>query len=251
MSRSRLSVLMIPVLAIVLLSGCATTSAGGEDLEKKVDELTKRVAALEKQLQTLKASGGAPNQAQEAAAQKALGEINQLVAQGKVEEAKAKLAVFQKQYSATRTGRSAQRVASELAVVGKTRPTDWKIEKWFQGQSDIDLASNDTTVVVFWETWCPHCRREVPKLQKMYETYKGQGLQVVGLTKVNKTSTDEGVATFVDENKMTYPVAKEDGTMSQYFGVSGVPAAAVLKDGKVIWRGHPVRITDDMLKAWL
>ena len=28
-------------------------------------------------------------------------------------------------------------------------------------------------------------------------------------------------------------------------------AAAVVKDGKVVWRGHPGKLTDDMFKAWL
>jgi hypothetical protein len=39
--------------------------------------------------------------------------------------------------------------------------------------------------------------------------------------------------------------------MSDYFAVSGIPAAAVIKDGKVVWRGHPGRLTDDMINAWL
>jgi hypothetical protein len=39
--------------------------------------------------------------------------------------------------------------------------------------------------------------------------------------------------------------------MSTYFGVRGIPAAAVVKDGQIVWRGHPARITEDMLKGWL
>jgi hypothetical protein len=29
--------------------------------------------------------------------------------------------------------------------------------------------------------------------------------------------------------------------------VTGIPAAAVVKGGKVIWRGHPAQLTDDVL----
>jgi thiol-disulfide isomerase/thioredoxin len=243
------------VLAGAVLVGCATAGASTvDDLEKRVEALTKRVDDLEKQLQAVKAAGGAAAPVDTAAEQQAqamLNEINQLVMDNKVDEAKTKLAEFQKKYGGTRAGQGAVRLQQELAVVGKEAPKEWGIEKWFQGESSVDLASKGTTVVVFWEEWCPHCRREVPKLQQIYETYKGKGLQLVGLTKVNRGATDDSVRTFITDSKVSYPIAKEDGSMSTYFGVSGVPAAAVVKNGKVVWRGHPVRLTDEMVKAWL
>jgi thioredoxin-like negative regulator of GroEL len=48
-----------------------------------------------------------------------------------------------------------------------------------------------------------------------------------------------------------YPIAKETGELSRYFNVSGIPAAAVIKDGKVVWRGHPAQLKEDQLKSWL
>ena len=49
-------------------------------------------------------------------------------------------------------------------------PADWakNIEKYYQGEGNVDLSSG-TTLVVFWEVWCPHCRREVPELKETYE----------------------------------------------------------------------------------
>ena len=126
-----------------------------------------------------------------------------------------------------------------------------RIEKWFQGEEAVDLNGDGTIVVVFWETWCPHCRREVPKLQQMYDKFKGDGLQMIGLTRINKTATEDAVKDIITQNNVNYPIAKEDGSVAQYFAVSGVPAAAVVKSGKVIWRGHPARITEAMLQGWL
>jgi thiol-disulfide isomerase/thioredoxin/outer membrane murein-binding lipoprotein Lpp len=242
------------VLAAAFVVGCGPSSAGPtEDLEKQVQTLTQRVEALERQLQTMKSSGAQPqgDPQAEAEAQTAMNRINTMVAGGQVDAAKAELVEFQKKYGSTRIGGQAQRLAQELAVVGKTTPPDWGIEKWFQGQKEFDLTAKTTTVLVFWEVWCPHCKREVPRLQQLYETYKGQGLNLVGLTKVNRSATEDAVTAFISENKLSYPMAKENGSMSSYFNVSGVPAAAVLKDGKVVWRGHPVKITDEMLKGWL
>ena len=46
-------------------------------------------------------------------------------------------------------------------------------------------------------------------------------------------------------------MAKESGDASKAFGVSGIPAAAVVKDGKVVWRGHPGRLTEQMIESWI
>ena len=91
----------------------------------------------------------------------------------------------------------------------------------------------------------------MPKVEKIYSDLKGKGLQVVGVTQVNKSSTDDKVAEFIKANNMTYPIAKENGELKTYFGVSGIPAAAVVKDGKIIWRGHPANLTTQMLEGWL
>ena len=47
------------------------------------------------------------------------------------------------------------------------------------------------------------------------------------------------------------PIAKEGGAYSSVFNVSGIPAAAIVKDGKIIWRGHPARLDKTMLEGLL
>lgn len=251
MSRTRVILGFVLTVVIALGFGCSASSAGSEDLEQQVKALTQRIETLEKELASMKsvAQGPTPQMEQEASA--ALNKINQLVASGQPAEAKKQLSAFQQKYAATRAGRSASRLAQELAVVGKDAPSEWGIEKWFQGEDKLDLSSDGTTLVVFWETWCPHCAREVPKLQAIYDSYSPKGLQVVGLTKVTRSSTEEGVSEFLTQQKVSYPVAKENGQMSTHFGVSGIPAAAVVKGGKIVWRGHPANLSDAMLKGWL
>ena len=74
---------------------------------------------------------------------------------------------------------------------------------------------------------------------------------MVGLTKLTRGKSKEEAMSFLQENNVTYPVAKESGDLSKHFNVSGIPAAAVVKDGTIVWRGHPARLTDDMLNGWL
>jgi len=238
------------ILASVVAAGLALAGCAPASVEEEIAALNERVDTLEKQIRLVEAGGG-PSAQLEQEAHVAVTNLNQLVASGKIDEAKAQIKQIGTKYAATKQGRSLQRMAAELAVVGKGCPSDWGIEKWFQGQEAVDLNGDGTMLVVFWETWCPHCRREVPKLQQMYDKFKGDGLQMIGLTQVNKTATEDAVKDIITQNNVSYPIAKENGSAFRHFGVSGVPAAAVVKSGKVVWRGHPARITEAMLQGWL
>ena len=99
--------------------------------------------------------------------------------------------------------------------------------------------------------WCPHCKREVPVLNTTYEKYSDRGLKIVGFTKLSRGKTEDEVKTFISENGISFPIAKESGDFSDSFNVTGIPAAAVAQNGTVIWRGHPAMINDTMIEEWL
>lgn len=239
----------IPLLAFAFaLSACATKA--------DVDELTARVDALEakvKEIDERKPTGGSGGTAidpeAEGKAKALLEEVSQAMSANDVPGAKAKLDQLFKQYGSTRVAQQALRTKQELDVVGK-KVANAEMEKWFTGSaSDLNLESG-TTLLVFWEVWCPHCQREVPKIQATHDKYKGK-LNVVGLTKITKSATEEKVVEFIQEKGVTYPTAKEKGDVSKTFAVSGIPAAAVVKNGEVVWRGHPANLTDAMIEGWI
>jgi thiol-disulfide isomerase/thioredoxin len=231
------------------LAGCATADQH-KDLEARVAQMEQKVEALEKA--PTAAGTAAADPAAEAAAKKLYESVSEKVSKGEMEAAKKEMAELTSKYASTTMAKRARKMAAELEVVGKAVPSDWasNVEKYYLGEGDINLTSG-TTLVVFWEVWCPHCRREVPELKATYEKLHGKGLNVVGLTKITRSATEETVVEFIKENEVNYPTAKEDGTLSKEFNVSGIPAAAVVKDGKIIWRGHPARLNDELLTGWL
>ena len=84
-----------------------------------------------------------------------------------------------------------------------------------------------------------------------FKKYKGMGLQVVGLTKLSRNKTKEDVLAFLTEANITYPIGQERGDISTAFAVTGIPAAAIIKDGVIIWRGHPGLVSDEKLEGLL
>lgn len=240
---------MIRTLTLAFAGALFLTSCTDPALQQKVDDLEKKVAAMEATVAKggAAAPGAAAADPNEQTAQNLLREATGDMEGGNYDAAKAKIDKIVGEFGGTRAARSAARVKMELDVIGKDAPA-LATEKWYQGAEGDSKA----TLLVFWEVWCPHCRREVPKLEETFKKYGSQGLGVVGLTKQTRDITDEQVTEFIKENNISYPVAKEAGqSMSDAFGVRGVPAAAVVKDGKVVWRGHPARIDDAMIEGWL
>ncbi len=232
------------------LSGCAQ-KAEVDALNEKIAKLEERVATVEKS----KGGGGAApaaNAEEEAAASKIMEEIQTALKANDYVVAKAKLKDIQAKYSATRAGKAASRMATEVNLVGSDAKAI-EVSKWY-GSAKGSLTDNRVTLVVFWEVWCPHCKKEMPLLPAKLEKYKSKGLGIIGLTKVTKSATEESVEAFIKEHKLTsFPMGKEPdgGVMSAAYAVSGIPAAALVRDGKVIWRGHPARLTDELLDSML
>ena len=228
-----------------------------EEIRSKIKKIleAKKIEALEKapakSTKAAPAGQTAGNDEDESKARELLSQITNLMKENKMDEAKAKFKELDSKYGdTTKTGRRAKRIGAELEIIGKEAPKDFKAEKWLIDGGQNALQDSKPTLIVFWEVWCPHCKREIPNLQAKHEKYKGR-LNIVGLTKMTRNKTEDEVMTFLKDNKVTYPVAKETGDMSQQFNVSGIPAAAVVKDGKIIWRGHPARLSDSMLEGWM
>ena len=214
-------------------------------LELEIQALNERVEALETKGAQNTAPAG-PTAEQEAAAGDLLKLANDHYSKGDIGGAKAILEDLNRTYSKTRAALSSQRMSDEIAVIG-TQVSPLNAERWFQGQADI---TDGVVLVVAFEVWCPHCKREMPVLSEHYPQFQALGVrEVVGLTRVTRSATDGQVAEWVAEKGIVFPVAKEDGKTAEELGIRGVPAAAMLRDGEVIWRGHPARLSDELVIA--
>jgi thiol-disulfide isomerase/thioredoxin len=239
--------MLLSAVALGALAACAPKADH--------DELAARVTQMEERIATLEArpagSGGTAtvNAADEAKAQDLYAAVNEAIGKGDIDGAKKQLEVLLKDYGSTKTAQRAVRTKRELDLVG-TKVSGLTVDEYYVGgEGDVDLASG-TTLVVFWEVWCPHCRREVPEMEALSKQYDGR-MDVIGLTKITKSATPESVKEFITENELTYTLGKENGEASQAFAVSGIPAAAIVKDGTVMWRGHPGRLTEEMIESFL
>ncbi len=117
------------------------------------------------------------------------------------------------------------------------------------------LPRGEVTLLNFWATWCPPCRKEIPSMTELHRKFKDRGLKIVAVS-VDKSR--EHLASFVREQGMPFQVLHDaDSAVSHAYGVYRYPESFLIdKRGKVRyhllgaveWMSPPLLDTiDDML----
>lgn len=103
-----------------------------------------------------------------------------------------------------------------------------------EGES-IDLSQFHGKVVILdvWDTWCPPCRKGIPEFVKLYDEYKDQGLQIVGVALARKGIPE--VKKFLAEYNVNYLNVIGEPIIYQIFGqIKGIPTTFVInKEGQI------------------
>jgi len=87
----------------------------------------------------------------------------------------------------------------------------------------------------FWATWCESCREEMPSMERLYQEFKGKGLEVVA---VNVKDKRQDALAFVKELKLNYPVLMDpEGEVGLLYGAFGLPVTYLIdRKGVVLAR---------------
>ncbi len=99
-----------------------------------------------------------------------------------------------------------------------------------------DLLKDKEVILIFWATWCPHCKAEIPRVVEFYNERKDK-IAVVG---INAGESKAKVASFAQKTGISYPIVLDPGTsVARLYNVVGVPTiVAVNKNGEIIYSGH-------------
>lgn len=128
-----------------------------------------------------------------------------------------------------------------------------KYAKWIKGTPVTEYQKDRLYVFEFWATWCGPCKAAMPHLSELAKKYEDKAT-FVGVNVWEKTgdkpyeSSLPAVTKFVNSigDKMAYNVIADNN--DQYMGnkwmkasgQNGIPTTFLLKEGKIIWIGHPV-----------
>lgn len=93
--------------------------------------------------------------------------------------------------------------------------------------------------LVFWASWCPSCRTEVPKINQLAEKYRSRGMDFVAVN-VGYNDSVERAQAFARTTGMQYPAYFDgSGKVSEQYALIGVPTIIVAdKHGVVRFRNY-------------
>lgn len=130
------------------------------------------------------------------------------------------------------TARRIRLPGSEMELAGTTMDGE---------HFDIKQLHGKVVLVDFWDMYCKPCRAEFPRVKKLYEQYKPDGFEVVGVNLDTEVETLKKVLAHEDLpwTTLNEPTdSKKRGwinPVAKHYGINAVPCMILIgADGKVI-----------------
>jgi peroxiredoxin len=114
-----------------------------------------------------------------------------------------------------------------------------------------EWAKCKTVVLDFWASWCPDCRKDAPEVVRMYQAYKQQGIEFLGISMdTDVEAWKKAIAQFGIEYPQVSELKKfKDTDISKSYGVKWIPSMVVVgPDGEVKLSTVQIEKVDRYLK---
>ncbi len=132
-----------------------------------------------------------------------------------------------------------------------SRPVELTFTALDGRQVDLAALRGGIVLIDFWATTCSPCIAEFPHLQRLYEQYRDQGLEIIGVS-LDSVKDRNKVQAFVARRKLPWPQHFPGDHAARQFGVTAIPATFLLDpDGMVVGtnlKGAPLQ---EMIKRLL
>lgn len=130
---------------------------------------------------------------------------------------------------------------AEAAFVGERAP-EFALQTLDQRPIGLqDFRGKQPLLLVFWATWCPACKEEIPKLKEVYAAYGPRGL---GFLAVNVGINDslQKATEYRKRHGLPYPMAFDEGSrVTRAYRVVGTPTILIVdRQGIIRYRGAAV-----------
>lgn len=103
-------------------------------------------------------------------------------------------------------------------------------------RSFTELKGEKITIIDFWATWCKPCNKAIPELNKIYDSYKDKGVQIIGINCDGPRSINK-VAPLASALQIKYHVLTDiDSEVMKDLNISAFPTLIIVNSqGRIVW----------------
>lgn len=137
------------------------------------------------------------------------------------------------------------------AAPGGKASTD-KLETLDMKSVEKHFADNKgkVTLVMFWATWCPACKTELPVLEQLRAKYPAEKLDIMA---VSVDDTEAAMKSFLASRPTTLSVYLSKADVGSEFDIKTIPSLFILdKGGQVAFNSsgaYPFDMLDSVISA--
>jgi len=140
--------------------------------------------------------------------------------------------------------------------VGERAP-DFDLRLLTGGRLKLSSLEGKAVFLNFWATWCAPCRVEVPWLVEFDDTYRAQGLEIVGVC-MDDLAEREKIAAFTQQRGVNYQILLGNSRIAEaYGGLRFLPQSFLIDGDGIIRRAltglgektHLENAIQDLLRA--
>ena len=107
-------------------------------------------------------------------------------------------------------------------------------------------------LVDFWATWCGPCVASMPEVKRVYEKYRNQGLEIVGISLDKDRAT---LSQFLNDYEIPWPQYFDgkgwDCAIARKFGVQSIPTVLLVDKKGVLRRKATQGLLEQQVAALL
>lgn len=90
----------------------------------------------------------------------------------------------------------------------------------------------------FWASWCKPCKDEMPHMQKVYEKYNHQNVEILAINLTIGKEKPEDAKAFAEELGLTFPILLDkEGKIGDLYKIIPLPTSYFIdEDGFIRWK---------------